>query len=404
MAKKKGYYGYIELFIIYTLILIVDIYGKYFGYAFIDPNPYFIFSLFIAIRYGINLALVSGFLSTAYLFFSLYIQAKENFTGLIVSWQILKIPLFTFSLSFIIGFFRDMYIQEIENRDERIKVLNEKVKDLENEIRKYKNVTVDLEKKLVLERKGVSLLVERLKEIDYESAEDIFNESIDLIFDFIEATTVSIYTLSKNNFLRMRVRKGPQYLPNSFDIEKSVVISMAKEFGAANVNVLYLTEMEYNFEFEPAMAVSISAGKNILGFVIIELIDPEKVNKNTETYLKILSDWLSTLLMASKELAESDEEMFIKPYEEFEITLKYIEERRKRFEIPYSIIYFTVTQNVEIEKYRKIIRDTDFVFYDPEDKKGAIILTSCGKTGLKRVLENIEKIKSIKVLEAYSKE
>lgn len=402
--NQKKIFGYMEIIIVYTLLFIIDINKKYFGYVFFNPNPYFIFSLFVAIRYGINFALLSGIISTAYLALSLFLNAEEEFFNLFISWEVLKIPLFIFSLGFIIGFFRDMYIQKIESQEEKISMLGQKMDSLEDEIRKYKNLTSDLEKKLILEKKGVSLLVERLKEIDYGNSEDIFNEAIELIFDFIEAKTVSIYTLSENDFLRMKVRKGQQFLPNSFDLNKSVVISMAKKFGSANANVLYLTETDYNPEFEPAMAVAISSENEILGFVIVEIIDPEKINKNTETYLKVLSDWLSTLLLATQNLVGSSNERVLQSSERFDSIMKYIDERRQRFSIPYSIITAKIKGDIQIKQLNKAIRNTDFIFYDDSKKELKILLTVCPKRGLERILESIRKIKGLEILEAYTKE
>ncbi|KLO23339.1 hypothetical protein X275_03240 [Marinitoga sp. 1197] len=400
--NKKNIFAFLEIALILTLLFILDITNKFFGYIFVDPNPYFIFSILIAIRYGINFSLLSGSISTFYIFLSIFFNARNDFFKFIISWTVLKNPLYIFLFGFIIGFFRDMYIQKINYQNEQINLLKEKVKSLEEDIRKYKNITDDLEHKLVLEKQGVSLLVEKLKDIEYNNSEDIFNEAIDLISEFIYAKTVSIYTLSKNNFLRMKVRKGPQFLPNSLPVDKSVVISMAMEFGSANANVLYLTEVEYNFEYEPAMAVSVKHGKEILGFIIIEIIDPEKINKNTEIYLKILADWLSTLLLASSKLSENQNPDFLTS-EKFSNILEKIEERRKRFGIPYSVVIVKYNNINSINLFKKFIRDTDFLFIDKNKKEIKIILTSCSKDGLTRVLDNFS-YENIKVMEAYTKQ
>lgn len=401
--KNIKLYGFLEIFIINFTLFLLDITLKYFGYVFVEPNPYFIFTLFVAVRYGINYSLISGAISTFLMFFSVYLNVNKDFFNVIINWDVLKIPLFIFSFGLIIGFFRDMYKQQIDLKDEQIELLKEKIKSLEEDIRKYQNVTDDLEHKLVLEKQGVSLLVDRLKDIEYDNEEDIFNEAIDLVSDFINAKSVSIYTLSKNNFLRLKVRKGPQFLPNSFPLEKSVVISLAREIGSANANVLYLTEADYDFEFEPAMAVAIKYREKILGFILVEIIDPEKINKNTEIYLKILADWLSTLLLSSSELNEKSN----LPYwsiENYNTILEKIEERRVRFNIPYSIIIAKVkNENISYEKLRSYIRDTDYLFYDEKNKEIRIILASSAQDGLNRVLENMKKHENIKILEAYTK-
>jgi len=179
---------------------------------------------------------------------------------------------------------------------------------------------------------------------------------------------------------------------------------MAKEFGSANVNVLYLTEMEYDFEYEPAMAVAIKSENVILGFIMVEIIDPEKINKNTETYMKILADWLSTLLLASKELSGNEKEVLVYPIDEFERILVKIEERKERFKIPYSVIKLKVSDENSLVKIQSFIRDTDFAFFDENNKKVNIILTSCSKDGLEKALKRMSGEKDFSILEAYTKE
>ncbi|GAB6188733.1 hypothetical protein JCM30566_04720 [Marinitoga arctica] len=396
---KDNLYGIIEIPIIIVLLFIIDISLRYFGYIFINPNPYFLFIIFVAIRYGINYSLVAGGLSSFFMFLSLYFNVKEDFFKVAVSWEVLKIPLSMLVFGIVVGFFRDMYVQKINIQKDQISLLKNKINSLEEEVRMLKNVTTDLEHKLVLEKNGVSLLIDKLREIEYDNAEDIFNEAIDLISDFISAKSVSIYVLGENDFLRLKVRKGPQFLPNSMPLNKSTVISMAKEFGSANINVLYLTDIEYDFEYEPAMAVSIKSGKRIIGFIVVEIIDPEKMNKNTEIYLRILSDWLSSLLVASEEI--ENKSIVMDEYERFNKILKEVDERHKKFNIPFSVIRCSYNGNLDINLLKSIIRDTDFLFI--KEKEFNIILTSSSETGLERVLKKIKEIPGIKILEAYTK-
>jgi hypothetical protein len=400
--NQKKIFGFIEISLVNFLLFFIDITLRYFGYVLINPNPYFLFTLFVSIRYGINLSLYSTLTATLFTFYSIYMYNKEIFFNIVITWEVLKIPLFMLSFGVIVGFFRDMYVQQINELNDKLNLLKEKINLLEEDIRKYKNVTDDLEQKLVLEKKGVSLLVDKLKEIEYDSSEDIFNEAIDLISDFIGAKTVSIYTLSNNDFLRLKVRKGEQFLPNSFDLNKSIVLSLAKEFGSSNINVLFLTETEFEFEYEPAIAVSVKDNNEILGFIIVEIIDPEKINKNTEIYLKILSDWLSTLLAASMELSEKTKD--INDLEKFHDILEKIEERRKRFRIPYSVIIAKSTKNISSETLKSFIRDTDFIFFDENTFEIRIILTSSSDVGLNRVIKKINEYDpNIKILEEYTK-
>jgi hypothetical protein len=399
--ERKTLYSFLELSIINLIIFILDLLFKNYGYITVNPNPYLILNLYVAIRYGTNIFFASAALSTFFYFLSLHIQYGLNVYLILFSWPVLKIPLFILSLGFLIAFFRDNYVQTINEQEEKIKILSKKIETLEDTIRKYENLTNDLQNKLLLENKGVSIFVDKLKDIEYNNPEDIFNEAVELIYDFIEAKTVSIYTLSNNDFLRLKVRKGPQILPNSFPLEKSKVLSTAKDLGFASASILYLSNVDIDFSFEPAMASKIEHMGKILGVIVIENIDPEKINKNTETYLKILSDWLSNMLYVSSEL---EEQIIKNDLEKFNFIFEKIEERFERFKIPYSFIKAKIKENSNIENIKRFIRETDFVFFDEKNSELKIVLTSCNSKGLKRVLDKLKDFKQIEIEEAYTKE
>ncbi|WP_287570031.1 hypothetical protein [Thermosipho sp. (in: thermotogales)] len=399
--QSKSLYSFLELSIINLIIFILDLLFKNYGYITVNPNPYLILNLYVAIRYGTNIFFASAALSTFFYFLSLHIQYGLNVYLILFSWPVLKIPLFILSLGFLIAFFRDNYVQTINEQEEKIKILSKKIETLEDTIRKYENLTNDLQNKLLLENKGVSIFVDKLKDIEYNNPEDIFNEAVELIYDFIEAKTVSIYTLSNNDFLRLKVRKGPQILPNSFPLEKSKVLSTAKDLGFASASILYLSNVDIDFSFEPAMASKIEHMGKILGVIVIENIDPEKINKNTETYLKILSDWLSNMLYVSSEL---EEQIIKNDLEKFNFIFEKIEERFERFKIPYSFIKAKIKENSNIENIKRFIRETDFVFFDEKNSELKIVLTSCNSKGLKRVLDKLKDFKQIEIEEAYTKE
>lgn len=399
--ERKTLYSFLELSIINLIIFILDLLFKNYSYITVNPNPYLILNLYVAIRYGTNIFFASAALSTFFYFLSLHIQYGLNVYLILFSWPVLKIPLFILSLGFLIAFFRDNYVQTINEQEEKIKILSKKIETLEDKIRKYENLTNDLQNKLLLENKGVSIFVDKLKDIEYKYPEDIFNEAVELIYDFIEAKTVSIYTLSNNDFLRLKVRKGPQILPNSFPLEKSKVLSTAKDLGFASASILYLSNVDIDFSFEPALASKIEHTGKILGFIVIENIDPEKINKNTETYIKILSDWLSNMLYVSSEL---EEQIIKNDLEKFNFIFEKIEERFERFKIPYSFIKAKIKENSDIENIKKFIRETDFVFVDEKNSELKIVLTSCNSKGLKRVLDKLKDFKRIEIEEAYTKE
>lgn len=405
MQRQKGIFGIFEITVIFTILFLLDLKLKYFGYVNVEPNPYLIFTIFIAIRYGIRLVLFSTALSTFYTLFSLYIFTKENFISVVFSWEILKIPIFILSFGFIVGFFRDLYVHEIYDKENEIKYLKKKNNELYQTLQKQNILIKDLENKLLLSREFSPLLIRKLKTLRFDNLENILNEAFDTIDRLLAPKSFSIYSLSKNNFLRLKLRKGESKLPNSFPIENSYLISKAMNFGFADIKSLIFEEELLNKNFhEPLMVSAIYfSGKeeNLYGFLIIEDIEEAKINKNTEIYLKMLSDWLGTLIQNALNLS-NEYDLVFEDIEKFNEILNELENRRKRFNIPYSVVIAKTLEKIPINELRKFIRETDFLFYDGKNLK--LILTASDSNGLAVFLNRLKENKNIEILEAYSKE
>lgn len=141
--------------------------------------------------------------------------------------------------------------------------------------------------------------------------------------------------------------------------------------------------------------------ENLYGFLIIEDIEEAKINKNTEIYLKMLSDWLGTLIQNALNLS-NEYDLVFEDIEKFNEILNELENRRKRFNIPYSVVIAKTLEKIPINELRKFIRETDFLFYDGKNLK--LILTASDSNGLAVFLNRLKENKNIEILEAYSKE
>lgn len=405
MSKSKKFWNILEIITLITILFLIDIRFNYFGYIAVDPNPYLVFTILIAVRYGMRLALFSSTLSYMFTLISIYLMFKEEFFYLIFTWDVLRIPIFLLSFALIIGFFRDLYVNEINSKEMEIYSLKQKNDELSKIIEKQNVLIKNLENKLLLSREFSPLLIRKLKILKLSNLENVLNEVFDTIDKLLEPKSFSIYSISKNNFLRLKMRKGITNLPNSFPIENSYLISKAMQFGYSDIKSIILEEDFLNKNFpEPLMVASIyysNEKESLYGFLIIEDIEEPKINKNTATYLKMLADWTGTLIQNSTNISK-DFDLIFEDMKKFDEILNEIENRRIRYNIPYSVIVANTDEPISILELKKFIRDTDFLFYDGRNLK--IILTASDSNGLSIFLNRLKEHKKINVLEAYSKE
>ncbi len=386
-----------EIFLINFLIFLTDITFNYYGFLTSDPNPYVLFSIYVSSRYGLFPSLLVGLSSTILTIVSLFIQYGISAQQLIVSWGVLRVPFLILVISVVVGVVRDIKERKIKDLENILQLTESALKDCRNNLEKYESITDNLEKKILLEEKGIAIFTEKLRDLEVYNVEDVFNEAIELIAQFIEAQTISIYVLGKNDFLRLKVRKGPAFLPNSFPLTKSKVISNSVQKGSFSLADLYISSESFDLSYEPALSVPIKRKDKLFGFVLVEIISPEHLNRSSQMYLQVLADWLASTLDISAELSEV---VITDDITKFLAFFQKINERFEKFGIPYSFIYGKVQNISDFEQVKRSIRETDYLFLTGNEFR--IILTSCAQEGLNRVIDILRKIPDITIEEAYT--
>jgi len=406
IKNKKNIYILLEIFLLTSVIFLFDI--NPFGFfdvilfnATVNKgslfqfyiDPYLFIIIYASTRYGTLYGLLNSTLTILYMFISIITNNVDiylvNDTN---SFILLHVAVYLGS-SFVFGILKDIDNIKNANLQNRTLFLEEVIDDLKNTLRKHEDAIDDLKEKLSLENKGVSLLVEKLRDIQISKIEDVYNNGIELISNFIGADTVSIYNLEKNGFLRLKVRKGEGLMPNSLVPEDSIVMKYALKNGVANINVLLLTDETGKIMNEPAIAASIKSKNEVLGFIIVELISPNKLNKNTETYLNVISDWFATMLNSS-EIVNKELEVLTKNEDgsyKFEYYNRYFDdylERYKRFKMPFSTLGLKVVPERKND-FINLMRKMDIVFSKPEEDQLFFIFGICDTEGLSKVISRM---------------
>ena len=355
MRKHKDVGLLLETSALSLAIFLMDVLGRHKGFVGYSFNPYWITIFLASAWWGLDAFLITSVEFIIVLTFSFYIQ-KMPVNPFLFSSSLLVAVVFG-SLLGIVGESHKRKILKLEREKEE---KEEKILDLKNTVGKMKQTLENLRENLFLEGNGLSLVFQRLRELEISDVEEMFSRFVEIISEVFDVKSISIYR-ENNGYLRFFVGKGRRYLPNSLKLEDSLVIRNAFKNGIALISdVLLSNEIE---EYEPWITVLIGEAENNDGVIVVE--DVDKLSRQFAEHLRAVAQWFHANIENAKAIDSqfaSQHKMPDGTWDEdfFDKMKKDYAEREKRFGIPYSILCFEVSNEVFKSVVREFRKD-DFV-------------------------------------------
>lgn len=271
-------------------------------------------------------------------------------------------------------------------KDKEIEKLNEKVES-------QKIIIKELKDRLFFEGEGISYLFAKLRDLPIEDPREMLQRFIEIISEFFGIPKLSIYRFN-NGFYRFISGKGQPILGYTFKDEDSKVVQKAMEEGFSKITDVIA---EVGESVEPWLAVRIGEKEKKFGVLIIEEIDPAKLNISYGRYLSSISAWIYGILDRLEGYNEELRKKHMLPdgsydKEYFEETERKFKELYEKYRIPYSIICICVKKGREKEFMKSLRRDDvpnlvkseeDFVCY-------RTLLSTCNEQGKKAVINRLK--------------
>ena len=357
-----------------ALILLIDVVGKHEGFFNYSFNPYWITVFLASVWWGLDAFLISSTEFMVALMFSFYFQ---------------KMPLdpFTFSSALTIaaifgalfGMVGETHKRKILRLTYEIEEKDGKISEQENTINEMQRTLEMLKENLFLEGNGLSLIFQRLRELEVSDAEEMLSRFVEVLSDIFEVKSLSIYK-EKKGFLRFVVGKGKRHLPNSLKPEDSLVIREAYKKGIGLIyDVLLSEEIK---EYEPWVAVLIGEPGNNEGIIVIE--DVDKLSRPFADYMYAIAQWFHANFENAKLITSQSafkHKLTDGTWDEFYYKkMKNIyEERMKKFGIPYAELCLEVNEKIIIGLIQEFRSDDFSTIVKREDGKVTlkVLLSVC---------------------------
>jgi len=377
----------LEVIAVFFLIFFLDYRFHLEGYRAMIFSLYWVFLMFYAVRSD----LVIFF--TALISYSIIFIVNTKVQHFVLDKATLMSNVIVTATAAIVALINESKVHTIEKlkisnleKDKEIEKLNEKVES-------QKIIIKELKDRLFFEGEGISYLFAKLRDLPIEDPREMLQRFIEIISEFFGIPKLSIYRFN-NGFYRFISGKGQPILGYTFKDEDSKVVQKAMEEGFSKITDVIA---EVGESIEPWLAVRIGEKEKKFGVLIIEEIDPAKLNISYGRYLSSISAWIYGILDRLEGYNEELRKKHMLPdgsydKEYFEETERKFKELYEKYRIPYSIICICVKKGREKEFMKSLRRDDvpnlvkseeDFVCY-------RTLLSTCNEQGKKAVINRLK--------------
>ncbi|MCA0972054.1 hypothetical protein LCM20_15715 [Halobacillus litoralis] len=388
----------VELIIIVSVVGLID---QWFALNATEWlfNPFIFIILLFSLRYGLNIGLLTFFITT------LYYVADESFNGgdvfLLFYDEGNYIELLFLLVLTIIG---GMYGTGAKERYESLHYSYDEVSDENKEMREVVEMMEESQKSMqerMLESEySLKRIYEVGKSLDQPNADLIRNEAIRIISDLFQAKEVALYHVdSSQHAMRLYVRKGStETFPQTIFINSD---SLMYQRLFTNQTITLRTVQDE--EGAPLLAGPVVTKGVVKEVLLIDHMDFARLTSYEIQILSILLDWLSDRLEKAHKVALKEEESLMYPgtriyykeafYDKVEIQKK----RSQTYGVPYSIIQlgFDGSGNMsllEVEVIlRAYLREIDRIGFDEENQQILFLLPGTEESKASVVENRIQK-------------
>ncbi len=405
MTRKKLFYGLLEVNI-FCLIVIV------FYYVFsqspsnlltASPHPFIIIAAVLGLRYGNYIGILGALVCTAY-YSAVYVDQIGELVTLLGELQYYKYILAIFWGAIILGIFKDNYEVVTQRLNNRIILMETGIERLGRRYEESLAVNKDLKKQIIGAEHSILSLYDIASNLDSLDPESVYTDTMGIMKKFVNATTVSIYTVDVKNpdLLRLKLRMGDLV---GEDI-RTIDILHSEGFKRVVNKAEVLKWNDTKESTFPLMSAPIKHKEDVIAIINIEDMDFDVLSEYAFNLFKVIVEWVSKsiaqAIYVDQQLREDKylgDTNFLK-YPEFESRLSQEERRQKEFDLQYLYLVYHLN-DVEFEEVHtalsKFLRSVDVFSYDSSRHIIHLLLPATPPSAFKMINERILKNLDYKV-------
>lgn len=402
MSRKKMIYGLLEVSVLCMIVILFYYFFALTPDAFLiaNPHPFIIIAAMIGIRYGNYVGIMGAIICS--LFYSMVYQDQfGEILPILGDITYYKYILSIFWAAVILGIFKDNYEVVTQRLNNRIILLETSLEKLGRKYEESLAVNKDLKKQIIGAEHSILSLYEIASNLDSLDPESVYTETMGILKKFVNATTVSIYTVDRKNsdLLRLKLRMGKVVGKDIRTIDTMHSSGFKRVVG--NLEILKWNDTD-EADF-PLMSAPIKHDNSVIAVINIEDMDFDVLSEYAFNLFKVIVEWVSRsigqAIFVENQLREDkylEETNFLK-YSEFKNRLTQEKRRESEFGLEFLYLQYHLTES-EFEDVHgslsSFMRSVDVFSYEDESNTIHILLPATPPSAFniinERILKNLE--------------
>lgn len=397
---------------LFILVLIDQIVGKGNMFFDVNPHPFWIVVILLAVQYGANEALLAAAAATLVYLVGPWPDRAEGADVFGYYYGILINPILWFTVGLIAGAFCERHLRKVATLEEDLHASQEREETITESYSFVKNRKEDLETQIAGKLTSSVKAYRSAKTIETLDPQEVLKGVEDLVSAVMNPQKFSLFTLN-NGKLEATILHGwnqgdgfSQHIDSHSSIYQSVI-------GNRETLCIANSDHEAALDRQGVIAgpvINQETGKAV-GMLKIEQMDFVNLSLNTVETFKAMCEWIGTAIINAENYQTVKEGAVINPeynlmtYNFFKRQSDYLMHLAKRVGFDLSMIVVRLNHSNKIEEndrvtiarqlsesVRGVLRNVDLAFeYQTNGEEYSILLPATSQQGANVVRDKIAK-------------
>ncbi|MCF7941290.1 MAG: hypothetical protein K9M84_06745 [Spirochaetia bacterium] len=364
-----------------------------FSFLAMNLHPLFIIACLLGIRHGFLAGLLAASLSSLVYFFS-YVYLELDPILFFNSYEYYKFPLIFLFGGYLSGRFYDSSYRKItEMREANTEVLQE-YDQLEKTYKQTIRLYNEMKEQIVGSEYSIFSLYDIASSLQTTNPEKVYTESIGLLYKFIKAQAITIYTIDRSGFMRTKIHFGSKRSHSG--TRRLSEFPMYQEVLSSKRAVRWKKDAGND---APVFSAPIVSEDKVIGIIDIDAIEFEYVTEYSFSVFQLISEWIAKALSQALAIDKQFNLMGVDysnmlELPQFELQRQEEQVRKDKYGLPFCLAVYDL-QYLDADHIvplmQRSLRSVDYIAYDHTRNLVKILLPATDETNYSIVEERLFK-------------
>jgi GGDEF domain-containing protein len=279
------------------------------GYFDVNPHPFWLVVVPIAVRYGALPGYASGFLAAFLYLAFVVLQPRSVFAVDILSSQALLNPVLFLIGGGVLGEVREAHKRVHKELAARYDEVEAGLQDIAQRYLTAVEINREMQRRIVTQTATVTTLYQAAKALEDLEIEHLVPSLLELVTTFIEAESCAVYLREDGRFV-LRAGRPEQVVPErprELDVTRGVLALVVRERRTATVRDVIAEATPAEIRRQRLLMATPLLGENqeVIGIMTVEQMPFLRFTPTAVKLFALLGDWASTAFQRALRFQET---------------------------------------------------------------------------------------------------